>query len=128
MQQDNQQVEQIWPGDLQRFDHLQVPNALGNVVQNHRYCSVLYAAFENAKSLAQDLHRIEPNCDLWKKMLFEVSYNWIYHNQRVFRTELTKFRNQLESYVPNKVHQNDLRWMKTYGTIMLDILNQQIKD
>ena len=126
--QDNQQIQPVWPGDLQRYDNVQRPNVLENAVQKHRYSCVLYATFENAKSLANILHEVEPGCDLWKKMLFEVSYNWIYHNQRVFRTELTKYRRELDSYVPAKIHSNDVRWMKTYATVMLDILNQQIKD
>ena len=125
MQQDNQQVHQIWPGDLQRFDNVQRPNALGEAVQKHKYCSTLYVAFENAKSLARILHSLEPNCDLWKKMLFEVSYNWIYHSQRVFRIELEKYSGELVSYVPNKIHSNDVRWMRTYVNLMIEILNQQ---
>ena len=128
MQQDNQQVHQIWPGDLQRFDHLQTPNALENAVQKHKYCSVLYATFENAKSLAKSLHHLEPCCDLWKKMLFEVSYNWIYHNQRVFRIELEKYSGELISYVPIKIHSNDVRWMRTYVNLMTEILRQQEKN
>ena len=125
MQQDNQQVQQMWPGDLHRYDKVQRPNALGNAIQKHRYCSTLYVAFENAKRLANILHEIEPGCDLWRKMLFQVDYNWIYHNQNVFRIELEKYSGQLISYVPNKVHPNDVRWMRTYVSLMTEILRQQ---
>ena len=123
-QQGNQQVQPIWT-DLQVFDHIQRPNVLQEALKKHQNCSVLYAAFENVKKLAKILHNLEPNCDLWKKMLFEVNYNWIYHNQRVFRIELEKYSGELISYVPAKIHPNDVRWMRTYVNLMTEILRQQ---
>ena len=123
--EDKQQVQPVWPGDLQRYDNVQRPNALQDAVLKHKYCSTLYVTFENAKSLANILHHLEPCCDLWKKMLFEVNYNWIYHNQNVFRIELEKYSGQLISYVPAKIHPNDVRWMRTYVNLMTEILRQQ---
>lgn len=83
--QDNQQVQRKWSGDL----------GIGNPnIQYHGtpqeiiHCNVMQIAFTNAKKVADQLHNIDPENDLWRKMLFQVPFVWIRENLIQFQSEL----------------------------------------
>ena len=116
--QGNQQANQRYMGDFG------MQNQNGNQpIQN---CSTFAVAFNNVKYLANQLTIQDPNNELWHKMLFEVSFQWIRQNKEQFKRELERYQEQLMNAVNARVHPSDLRWMKTYVKIMLDILNSEL--
>ena len=121
--QGNQQAMQRFQGDF-AIHNPSIYNKNGtNEVQN---CSTFTVAFNNAKNLANLLRGTDPNNELWQKMLFEVSFRWIHNNKEQFKRELERYQEQLLNVVNARVHPTDLRWMKTYVKIMLEILNSEI--
>ena len=103
-----------------------ISNQNGNVEVIN--CSVFSIAFTNARQLADKLQRLDSNNDLWRKIMFQVNFNWIRANPRQFRSELERYKEQLDNAVIQRINPDDVRWMKTYVKIMLDILNQEIRD
>ena len=116
------QVRQ-YHGDLQ-YCTPSISNQNGYVEVNN--CSTFSVAFTNARQLADMLQRQDSNNDLWRKILFQVNFKWIRANPKQFRAELERYKEQLENAVIQRIHPDDIRWMKTYVKIMLDILNQEM--
>ena len=120
----NQQAVQKFFGDFALQGSSSVQNVNG--VQVISYSSTFAIAFACAKQIAIQLHGYDQNNELWQKMLFEVSFDWIRRNKEQFKRELERYQEQLLNAVIARVHPTDLRWMKTYVKIMLDILNSEL--
>ena len=126
--QGNQQVPIQYPCD---FDYHNSNMNIQNGNQQNRFqkisdCSTFAVAFEDAKEVARRLKSFDRNNELWQKMLFEVSFHWIRQNKEQFKRELERYQEQLINGVNTRIHPNDIRWMKTYIKIMIDILNQEM--
>ena len=121
--QGNQQAKQRFQGDFAIHSNLNIQNVNG--VQKIYNCSTFAIAFEDAKQIAFQLKGYDQKNELWNKMLFEVSFDWIRNNREQFKRELERYQEQLLNAVNVRVHPSDLRWMKTYVKIMLDILNAE---
>ena len=121
--QGNPQVRSQYQGDFQ-YCSPSITNQNG--IQQIQNCSTFAVAFENAKRVANAVKSLDPNNELWQRMLFEVSFQWIRQNKNQFKRELERYQEQLINGVNTRIHPNDIRWMKTYVKIMIDILNQEM--
>ena len=108
-------LQPLYPGDFPHNN--QIKPDQGNV-----FC----IAFSLAKEVARCIRGADPNNELWRAMIFEVSFMWICGNKEQFLRELQRYQDKLNNYVGERVHPKDVQWMKTYVKIMIDILNLQI--
>ena len=122
--QGNQQVQKRFCGDL-KLGRVQTYNQ-GTPQETVSHGCSMQIVFLNAKYLADQLKMIDHENDLWRKMLFQVPFDWIKHNPQQFQSELVKYRDQLDNGRVDKINSADLRWLKTYVKIMIDITEQQI--
>ena len=125
--QDNQ-ARLVYDGDF-KYHNPNMNIQAGNVQQNGfnkvQYCSTFAIAFEDIKEVIRRLKLNGHNDELWNKMLFEVPFEWIRQNKEQFKRELERYQEQLLNAVNTRIHPSDLRWMKTYVKIMLEILNAE---
>ena len=122
--QNTQQVQRRFCGDL-KVHRVQICNQ--GTPQEYLSCGcAMEIVFSNCKSIAYHLQQIDPDNDLWRKMLFQVPFDWIKKNPKQVQSELVKYRDQLDNGRVDKVNHSDVRWMKTYVKIMIDITEQQI--
>ena len=105
-----------YPGDLTQ----NIPR------QTVEPCNAFTVAFNQAKEVARCISGADPNNELWRPMIFEVSFMWICRNEEQFLRELQRYQDKLNNYIGERVHPKDVQWMKTYVKIMIDILNLQI--
>ena len=122
--QGNQQAVQRFHGDFAIHGNPNVQNVNG--VQRIYNCSTFEIAFQDSKQVAHCIKGYDQNNELWEKMFFEVSFDWIRRNKEQFKRELERYQEQLLNAVNERVHPTDLRWMKTYVKIMIDILNSEL--
>ena len=116
----NQQAKPQFLGDL--FNH-NPSNMIQGGFLTVQYCSALYVILEKTKELSFQLYNQDPNNELWRKMVLYVPFTWIQQNNAgQFRRELEKYKEQLDGAVTEKIHPNDINWMKAYVKAMIDIL------
>ena len=119
-QQVAQQVAQQYFGDLNYNHNPSVTIQNGEqVIQN---CSALCVLLQKAKELSDQINNYDPNNELWNKMLLFVPFSWVQGNAKQFLRELERYKEQLDSAVIDKIHPNDVNWMKAYVKAMIDIL------
>ena len=115
----NQRAPVQFNGDLS-IHNPNIRNENGiQIVQN---CSVLCVILQKAKELSILLYNYEQSNELWSKMLFFVPFSWVQLNPKQFLRELERYKEQLDSAVIEKIHPNDVNWMKAYVKAMIDIL------
>ena len=116
----NQQAKAKFFGDLYNHNLSKMIQNGILVIQN---CSALYVMLEKAKELSLQIYNQDPNNELWRKMVLYVPFSWIEQNNAgQFRRELEKYKEQLDSAVTEKIHSNDITWLKAYVKAMIDIL------
>ena len=121
------QARSVYDGDF-KYHNPSMNIQAGNVQNGLKkigYCSTFAIAFEDAKEVIRRLKLNGQNDELWNKMLFEVPFEWIRQNKEQFKRELERYQEQLLNAVNARIHPSDLRWMKTYVKIMLEILNAE---
>ena len=116
--QNNQRVPEIYNGDLNHNPSITNENGI-QVIKN---CSALCVMLQKAKELSLQIHNYEINNELWSKMLFFVPFSWVQQNPKQFLRELERYKEQLDSAVIERIHPNDVNWMKAYVKAMIDIL------
>ena len=115
----NQQVSQRYNGDLYYYNPSIATVNGEQVIQN---CSALSVILQKAKELSDQVRNLDPNNELWSKMILFVPYSWVRVNPRQFLRELEKYKEQLDGAVNVRIHPNDVNWMKAYVKAMIDIL------
>ena len=85
--------------------------------------SVFVFTFTKAKELIKLFKKKDPSNELWKNMLFGVSFAWIRENKFMYKRKLENYKKKLDlSYGPI-IDYFDAHWLSTYIQIMIDILN-----
>ena len=121
----NQQVAQQYKGDFNNWYNPSVTNTNGIIVFNN--CSSILVILRKAQELSDQIRNLDPNNELWSKMLLYVPFSWVSNNPKQFLRELEKYKEQLDSAAIEKIHPNDVNWMKAYVKAMIDILTQYNK-
>ena len=115
----NQRAPEIYKGDLYHNN----PNITNtNGIQKVHNCSALCVILQNAKELSEQINNYDRNNELWSKMLLFVPFSWVQGNAKQFLRELERYKEQLDSAAIEKIHPNDVNWMKAYVKAMIDIL------
>ena len=120
--QGNQRVPEIYNGDLNHNPSITNENGI-QVIKN---CSALCVMLQKAKELSLQIRNYDPNNELWNKMLLYVPFSWVNLNPKQFLRELEKYKEQLDSAAIERIHPNDVNWMKAYVKAMIDILNAEL--
>ena len=117
--QNNQRAPQVSNGDLSIHNPI-ITNENG--IQVIKNCSALYVMLVKAKELSHLIRVHDPNNELWSKMLLYVPFSWVQQNPKQFLRELERYKEQLDNAIIERIHPNDVNWMKAYVRAMIDIL------